>query len=107
MRKTETDYFISKKKHSKKIKYFSSLDNFFINKKDKICFLYFNASKVIEEKLTAKRVLFAYSIKDKKVILNLIPINFYPVTYNEKTDLLVGLKISDDKIKFQFYKVKK
>ncbi len=106
LRKREIKSFVSGKKHLAKNHYFSYLDNFFMDKKNDIIFLSFQTSKIIQDEINSKRMLFAYSIKDNAIILNLAPIDFYPVTYNEKSNLLVGIKVLGDKVKFQFYRIK-
>ena len=103
MRDLEIENFIGKSKHYRSVKYFSSLENFFIGKND-ICYLYFFASDIIGKSLGNKRILYAYSIKNKKEILNLTPIDFYPVTYDKINNLLIGIKIVKNKVKLLFYK---
>ncbi len=105
MRESEINYFNDSKKFSRDEKYFSTLDNFFVDKRDNICFMYFNTSEIIKNKIGSKRMLFAFSTQNKKVIIDKLAIDFYPVTFDEINNVLVGLKIINNKVIFQFYRM--
>jgi len=106
IRKSEIEFFHLNHDPKIKINHFSHLENLFLDENNDNIYFYYSTSMKINDEFSSPRLLFVYSFKTKKTILELTPIDFYPITYDENKDLLVGLKIVDQRIKIQYYKIK-
>ena len=94
------NHFAKIKKKGDRI-HFPMLENFFIDEKNDRVFIVFQP----ERNKDKNRYLYVYSLKNNTALINFQKIDFYPVTYDEKKDQLIALKIEKKSIKVVFYKI--
>jgi hypothetical protein len=103
IRKNETANFSKNHKPKNKITFFSKVTNLFTSEEGDYLFISIRPSELYVEEYETKRLLMIYSIKDRKIVLPLTPIDFFPVSYSQ--NILTGLKVADQKISLNQYEV--